>query len=153
MPLKKNWNGTPEERFWRYIKKGGKDECWEWVGSKINGGYGNIRIFNKMIVSHRFSYELHKGKIPEGLLVCHSCDNPPCCNPKHLWLGTAKDNAVDMIKKGRGHNSSKLSEHQVLEIRKLYKEKKELQKNLAKKYLCAVSTVSEIVNKKYWKNI
>lgn len=99
---------TPEERFWNSILKGDTDECWPWVGRNENATpfRGSIcvdgrRKTQKIVLAHRFSYEMHNGKIPDGLIVCHKCDYPPCCNPKHLFIGTHKDNTRDMMEKGR----------------------------------------------------
>ena len=77
-------------------------DCWEWQGGKNNIGYGLIRDEKRMRTTHRVSYEEHTQiKIPRYLCVCHSCDNPICVNPSHLWLGTIKDNMQDMFAKGR----------------------------------------------------
>jgi hypothetical protein len=77
-------------------------DCWEFQGGKNNIGYGMIRDEKKMRTTHRVSYEEHVGKIPPRMCVCHTCDNPICCNPNHLWLGTLKQNSQDMLSKGRG---------------------------------------------------
>ena len=77
-------------------------DCWVWMGAKNNIGYGMMRDENKMRTTHRVSYEEHTGsKIPTGMCVCHKCDNTLCVNPSHLWLGTRKQNAQDMISKNR----------------------------------------------------
>jgi hypothetical protein len=78
--------------------------CWEWQASINNIGYGLIRDGKKMRTAHRASYEEHVGTIPHGMCVCHTCDNPKCINPSHLWLGTRKQNTQDMISKGRAKN-------------------------------------------------
>lgn len=79
-------------------------DCWEWQGGTNNIGYGMIRDEKKMRTTHRVSYEEHNNvKIPRYLCVCHSCDNPICVNPNHLWLGTMKDNMDDMWRKNRAN--------------------------------------------------
>lgn len=75
--------------------------CWIWMSSLSDRGYGQLTIKNKTIYAHRFSWELHNGPIPEGLLVCHHCDTPLCVNPDHLFVGTQKDNILDAMRKGR----------------------------------------------------
>ncbi len=112
-----------EVRFWRKVtpSKG----CWIWQGTKNQRGYGQMRMYPSGALSaHRVSYELHKGPIPAGLIVRHSCDNPSCVNPAHLLAGTHKDNARDCIDRGRKATSHaphtrlrKVTDDQVREIR------------------------------------
>lgn len=106
------------ERFYSKIEIIPFHDCWEWVGAASSDGYGVIRINGKNIRSHRFSYKEFIGYIPKEICVCHKCDNHKCVNPKHLFLGTNKDNMQDMVKKGRqskgdSHYYSKLSSDQV----------------------------------------
>lgn len=115
------------ERFWSRVQK--TDSCWLWLGGRNNKGYGFLGVRGRNTLAHRFSYEIHHGPIPDGLLVCHTCDVPACVRPDHLWLGTVKQNADDMVRKGRGRNyraegvdnpRAKLTEQSVRDMRLLY---------------------------------
>ena len=123
-----SWRKTNMATFFEDLVLNG--ECMEWPHSKNNGGYGRAWLNGKTIGAHRLAFILAHGPIPKGLLVCHRCDNPPCCNPDHLFVGTPQDNNDDMIRKGRdnrkmpaGHNvgsrnpAAKLSKRDVEIIR------------------------------------
>lgn len=95
---------TPES-FWANVDKSrGPDACWPWTKGKARHGYGKATYQGRTVTAHRLAWELVNGPIPEGKYICHSCDNPPCCNPAHLWLGTAMDNQADA--KAKGHTAS-----------------------------------------------
>jgi hypothetical protein len=88
-----------ENRFFEKVEK--SDSCWIWVGAKTSNGYGSIGVNGKSMSAHRYSYQLHNGAIPNGMVICHTCDIRLCVNPAHLWAGTQKENLHDMFKKGR----------------------------------------------------
>jgi len=99
---KMNYSQDIVNRFWSKVNYPGNDQdCWEWTTGKLKKGYGQFWLNGKTVESHRFAYEFFNGIIPFGLLVCHTCDNPPCCNPEHLFSGTHLDNNRDTINKGR----------------------------------------------------
>jgi hypothetical protein len=93
---------TRQQRFDKKYVINEVTDCWEWTAACNNIGYGLFRYNNQLMRSaHRVSYEIHKGPIPQGMVVCHTCDNPKCVNPNHLWTGTRQDNSKDMTNKGR----------------------------------------------------
>lgn len=144
--------------FWRKVSKLGSDECWLWTGCVGKKGYGQFGVNGNMDGAHRVSWQIHYGGIPSGLCVCHSCDNPPCVNPAHLWLGTTLDNILDKEIKGRGnqpkgevHSQSKLTHAQVNEIRAQYAAGGTTQAAIGIQFGVADGTISDIINGITWK--
>jgi HNH endonuclease len=134
---------TLEHSFFEKTKRVG--DCFIWYGSKFKSGYGRIRIKGKIYRANRVAFLIKKGEIPNGFCICHSCDNPSCVNPDHLFLGTHKENMDDMSIKTRFY--SPLNKNQVLEIRKSRLKTKEL----SNVFSVSIQTIKNIRNKKTWK--
>jgi len=142
------------ERFWLNVdKSGGPDTCWEWQASRLPDGYGSIGRNGRVYRTHRVAWELTYGSIPDGLWVLHHCDNPSCCNPSHLFLGTPTDNMRDCARKGRTvchrgeeHWKCRLSDVQVAEIRRLYAAGGVSYSVLAKRFGVAKTYIGELVH-------
>ena len=150
-------------RFWDKVNHGGLYDCWEWQRQRNRSGYGMFRnpSLGRSILAHRFSWELANGPILDGLFVCHSCDNPPCVNPAHLFLGTALDNNRDMRRKGRerngerakgmAHHAAKLTDDQVLRIRALGNSV--VKSRLAEHFGVNPNTISKICLRQTWQHL
>jgi len=136
---------TKEEKFWLYVDK--SKECWEWCGAVHPVGYGS---FSAHSFVHRYSYELAYGPIPDGMWVCHKCDNRLCVRPSHLFLGTPADNTADMLSKGR--NRRKLSAQEVIDLR-IENDNGTTHADLARKYKVSISAIKKIVNSTTWKHV
>lgn len=141
-------------RFWSFVNKI-PNGCWIWTGSTDKpGGYGQFRILGENYPAHRYSYELHKGKIPEGMFILHSCHNRSCVNPNHLRVGTREENMKDMTDAGRqarGHDQglSKLETEQVYQIRACIEEGFSTHL-LAEKFGVSDSTICDIKAGRTW---
>ena len=131
------------ERFWSKVEVCEPDKCWEWQACSVQCGYGLFRINCKLWQAHRVAWTLTFGPIPKGLLVCHHCDNPSCCNPYHLFLGTQADNIQDAVRKGR--INTRLTEDEILEIREWYAEGGWTQQELADAFDVTRSRISKMV--------
>jgi hypothetical protein len=93
--------------FWSRVDASrGADSCWSWTGALDSGGYGQCGRDRRLHKTHRVAWMLTHGEIPDGLVVCHHCDNRRCCNPAHLFVGTQGDNVRDMVRKGRNWQAS-----------------------------------------------
>lgn len=150
------------ERLKRYSVVNGETGCIEWIGalsSKDKFGYGTLTIHGKKHRAHRLAWEINFGGIPKGMFVCHKCDNPKCINPEHLFIGANKDNCDDRDKKGRNvvkkgieNSNSKLTERQVVYIRKLYSIGLS-QQNIATLFFVSKPTIQKITSNTYWRHI
>ena len=114
------------DRFWSKVNKAKSYECWEWIGIRSNRNYGRFKLNGKQTSAHRFAWEIsRRHKIPDGMLICHHCDNSLCCNPMHLYCGTQFDNMKDRDERNPvsanafGHGKAKLSAKEIEDIRKM----------------------------------
>jgi hypothetical protein len=142
-------------------------DCIIYKNAKDRDGYGNFKFNGVQTRTHRFSYRVNYGDIPKGMCVCHSCDNPSCMNPKHLWLGTNRENMQDRDRKerhktadprytkhiGEKNGSAKLKEVDVLYIRKVTEKQKESIKELSEKFKVSTVLIRNIIKRKIWKHI
>lgn len=145
-------------RFWGKVTRTSDDACWVWTASTDSKGYGKFTMQSEgrwiYLASHRVSYFLHSGEDPSSFAVCHSCDNPPCVNPRHLWLGTIQDNSNDMVSKGRqGRGGSSLTQADVLTIRELWASGEYSQHTISRMYGLSRAGVCLILNGKRWKRV
>lgn len=147
------------ERFWPKVASASPEQCWPWTACRFWAGYGKFGVDGKTAYAHRVAWVLIHGPIPEDLDVLHTCDNPPCCNPAHLFLGTHADNMRDRERKGR-HNAphgeksgtSKLNDALVATIRERYRNG-ETVAALASDVGVVYSTIYVIVTYKRWKHV
>lgn len=122
--------------------------CWEWQGSKNNEGYGQVSYQGKIHLVHRLTYELIIGRIESDMYVCHKCDNPKCCNPAHLFIGTPRDNQIDCRLKNR-NPTSKINYNNALKIKRLFNDGYS-RKEISQQYSISYQQVCRIINGKYW---
>mgnify|MGYP001563699001 CR=1 FL=1 len=156
---------TAKERAYKRFMKnhdesGGIDSCWEWSGYQDKDGYGRMRPgFGKNYWgAHRYAYMKFVGPIPEGIMVLHECDNPSCVNPRHLFLGTNRDNVDDMMQKGRVRYGeaifkAKLNASKVIEIRKLIILKEESQVAIGRRFGVSKTVIGMIARGKLWRHV
>lgn len=144
-------------RFWSHVDKAG--DCWPWTKSLRKSGYGQCWDGRRVRAAHRVAWELTFGPIPAGAHVCHRCDNPLCCKPAHLFLGTGADNMADMVAKGRSlrgerHPGAKLTEEDVLEIRRLYAPPRRhgIVREIARRFGVTPSAVAAIGSGRCWQH-
>lgn len=156
-------------RFWSQVdKSGGPNACWEWTGS-LRNGYGQMSYLDggktRNEGTHRVAWRLTNGPIPDGMFVCHACDNPPCCNPSHLFLGTALDNNRDANRKGRHpHDAAwnpagevnpkaKMTDAQVIEARRRWAAGGVSKSQLAREYGVSSTMMSWIILHRHWTHL
>lgn len=153
--------------FWQRVAVKSASECWKWTGAqegegaKHGTGYGCVSFDGHQLKCHRLAYQLSRGEIAKGKLVCHTCDNPPCCNPSHLFLGTHKENDTDMRLKGRAHvergskrYNAKLNEEQVAIIKAEAPFRKYgWGRAIAKRFGVGATAINNIVQGHRWKHV
>ena len=153
------FHGSTLEDAFRWHMPGDPPEnaCWEWTGSCRQSGYGQIGVGSKTPGAHRVAYEIFVGPVPDGLLVRHTCDNPPCVNPRHLLVGTHQDNSDDKVARARQVRGqdipwTRLTDADVIAIRTRHAQG-ETQSSLARVFAVSQSRISEITRQESWKHI
>ena len=160
------WATSTFEKFISNIAHG-ENGCWEWKAGLFSNGYGQFRIGKKKYRAHRLMWSFIHGEIPDGRIICHRCDNPKCCRPSHLFIGTNRDNARDRDSKGRGargknprkgrkgenNHQSKLNRYSVTVIREKWEQGEHTQRELAESFGVSKSQIANIVKKRSWRHI
>jgi hypothetical protein len=147
-------------RFWEFVDKScGGDSCWPWRGqiAKKRGGYGQYYCAGRLLKAHRTAFELLNGSIEEGLVVLHTCDNPACCNPLHLRVGTHADNVADKVSKrrhkfGSGQHMALLTERDIPIIRVRLRIG-ESQASIARDFGVCRGAITNIALNKTWRHV
>lgn len=154
------WPLSPQQRFWSNVNKSHPDSCWEWQGVINSNGYGTLKVGQRAWLATRLLWTWLHGEIPQGMCVLHKCDNPPCVNPDHLFLGTRKDNYDDMVAKGRlnrargeHQGSAKMTADKVRELRRLYEKEGKTQIEISGIMGIHQTTVSRIIERRTWKHV
>jgi hypothetical protein len=162
-----------DARFWARVARGAETECWPWQAHCGHFGHGQLVVQGAHYKAHRFAYALTYGAIPDGLCVLHRCDNPPCCNPAHLFLGTNADNVADRqakqrhargdnagprlhpeaVERGMQRYNARLTDGIVREIRHLAAQKQMTQKAIAHRFGVSPQLVTEVVKRRTWKHV
>lgn len=163
-------------RFWSKVdRSGGENACWTWTSSRHGGGYGLFAVDNVTRRAHRIAWALANGHVPDGIFVCHRCDNPPCVNPSHLFLGTPADNCHDMDTKGRralflgdnngmrrhpekisrgeAHGHAALTEADVVEIFRMYVVDGATKAAIGREFGVSRSAVYRIIDRRNWAHV
>lgn len=156
--LRRPTGGPAVVRFERYVQAEPNSGCHIWIGTINQAGYGKFWWNSENVPAHRAAWLLYVGQIPSGFFACHRCDNPPCVNPAHLFLGTPADNLADMAAKGRAirgcrHPRSYLTDGDVLRIRDRYFTSGLRQVDIAQEFGLTQATVSKIIRGDTWRHI
>lgn len=162
-----NFSEKDIARFWAKVNKDGPimphmaTPCWVWTAGKDGKGYGAFKLKGKQLSSHRTSWIIaNKSIFPDAFYACHRCDNPVCCRPDHLFLGTAGDNARDRSSKGRSnsprgeiHGMVKLTTSQIIEIRAIYAAGEMNHRELGLRFNVSREAIGVIIRRKRWAHI
>ena len=145
------YKAFPVPAFWSNVEV--TDTCWRWTKTTKKRAYGSWTRNSKSINPGRFLKIMLDAPSDQSLFACHKCDNPPCVNPSHLFLGTYKDNAIDMVKKGGHVGLRKLTLEQVKEIRAKFQSGNFKRKELAALYKITLSGITQVIRKTRWINV
>lgn len=175
MPSKVYPRRPVAERFWEKVDIRMPNECWPWRAQRNTRGYGQFKVHSdgcwRPVGAHRMAWQLTYGAAPNELSVCHTCDNPPCCNPAHLWMGTTAENMADRnakerqarsathgmrmhperVRRGERVNTAKLTATQVAMIRARLRQVP--QKTIAAEFCVSIQLISAIANGRVWRHL